>query len=986
VPQRTVSALVGSVLLLASAAPGAAQTFDPALTFRVLRTPHFAIYFHQGEARMAERLTTIAEETWTTLARPLGVTPPPLTHVVLADQSEFANGYATPVPYNTIVIYPVWPAGSEWDFEDWLRLAFTHEFTHIVHLDRSEGWARIARNIFGRAFYAFPNVFLPLWQIEGIATYEESVVTGHGRLHAGDYQAIIGEQARTNTLEPLDRINGGVTDWPAGATQYAYGVGFHDYLARRFGADKIAELATATARRFPYTSTKAFEYVYGEPLGDLFREYENSLLESVRPPEVVDSGITRWTTQGFFVTAPRFDRFACAGCPLQLLYSARNPNGFPGLYRLTLDGSPPEHVVDRYLGNTTGIARDAIYFDQLERRRNVGLYSDLYVLSRADGSVRKLTSEARLLDPDVSPDGSTIVCTENRPGQRSLVLIRLKDAGAAPGSAPRLAPLVAEAGVFFDAPRWSPDGRTIAAERHREGALPEIALVDVATKAVRVLASDARTRFTMPAWRPDGAAVVAAAAPEEETFNLVELPLDRSGARQLTHMTGGALWPDVSPDGRTIVFAGYTTAGYDLFSMPYPRADSETVEHLRGVDPQRGDVQQRRDAQQTVDTHGEERQANASASSVPAPSAATYNPLATLAPTSWTPTVVNDGVAIRLGGVVSGVDVLGYHTYSAQASWLVATSTDAPVPSRALPDWQVYYEYDRWRPRFYATASLATSFAVGPPTAAGTASDSTLRETSLEGGVFYPILHARARHAGQASIVRAHSDFTLPGGPLTRSRTALRGSWQTITARSYGYSISREDGVGVGATIEAVRRALGSDADATTYTADARAYLHGVLPHHVVALRFSGGASDGDPTVGRTFVLGGSTAAGVADFSSRASSLLRGFPDATFAGTRVALANAEYRFPIYRLQRGFGTWPILFHTFHGAVFGDAGETWSTAFHASDLKTSIGVEASSDVVVAYFAPITIAAGAALGHDRSGLVRDRATLYVRIGKSF
>ena len=76
----------------------------------------------------------------------------------------------------------------------------------------------------------------------------------------------------------------------------------------------------------------------------------------------------------------------------------------------------------------------------------------------------------------------------------------------------------------------------------------------------------------------------------------------------------------------------------------------------------------------------------------------------------------------------------------------------------------------------------------------------------------------------------------------------------------------------------------------------------------------------------------------------------------------------------------------MFHTFHGAVFGDAGETWSTAFRASNLKTSIGVEASSDVVVGYFAPITIAAGAALGRDRSGLVRDRATFYVRIGKSF
>jgi Tol biopolymer transport system component len=31
-------------------------------------------------------------------------------------------------------------------------------------------------------------------------------------------------------------------------------------------------------------------------------------------------------------------------------------------------------------------------------------------------------------------------------------------------------------------------------------------------------------------------------------------------------MTGGALWPDVSPDGRTIAFVGYTASGYDVFT------------------------------------------------------------------------------------------------------------------------------------------------------------------------------------------------------------------------------------------------------------------------------------------------------------------------------------------------------------------------------------------------------------------------------------
>ena len=121
-----ISALLASAIIVCSTASGEAVTrFDPALRFRTLPTEHFVIYFHRGEDDQAQRLAVIAEETWHALQRPLGTTPPRLTHVVLADQTELANGYATPLPYDTIVIFAVRPSGSQFLFDDWLRLAFT---------------------------------------------------------------------------------------------------------------------------------------------------------------------------------------------------------------------------------------------------------------------------------------------------------------------------------------------------------------------------------------------------------------------------------------------------------------------------------------------------------------------------------------------------------------------------------------------------------------------------------------------------------------------------------------------------------------------------------------------------------------------------------------------------------------------------------------------------------------------------------------------
>src|SRR5262249_46741503 len=305
-----------------------------------------------------------------------------------------------------------------------------------------------------------------------------------------------------------------------------------------------------------------------------------------------------------------------------------------------------------------------------------------------------------------------------------------------------------------------------------------------------------------------------------------------------------------------------------------------------------------------------------------------YNPITTLAPTSWAPVIFSDADQLRIGAAVNGVDVLGYHTYVLNTTWLVSSPLGAPPPNRASPDWTVSYTYDRWRPTLFVSASSTTSFFAGPPTDVGTASADTRRETTVGAGVLLPFVHTRAAHAALLSVLRTSQEDTRPGSTTTRMLTPIRAGWQSATAHTYGYSVSREGGIFAGTTVEIVRRDLGSSGDATTVTGDARVYLPGIAPHHVVALRVSGGLSAGDASVGRTFLLGGNqTDAGVLNFSNRASSLLRGFADATFAGSHVALLNAEYRWPLSRPQRGIGTWPILLHTLAASAFVDAGHAW-----------------------------------------------------------
>jgi hypothetical protein len=224
-----------------------------------------------------------------------------------------------------------------------------------------------------------------------------------------------------------------------------------------------------------------------------------------------------------------------------------------------------------------------------------------------------------------------------------------------------------------------------------------------------------------------------------------------------------------------------------------------------------------------------------------------------------------------------------------------------------------------------------------------------------------------------------------PAADVQDVANAARFAWTSNTAQQYGYSISPENGATIGGTAEFLRSDAATE-PVRTFTADTRAYVRGFAARHVVALRAGGGVSDGDPAAARYFHLGGAAAnSSVINFDRDALSLLRGFPADAFAGTRIALINADYRWPLVRPQRGAGTFPLFLHTLHAAVFADAGHAWTGDFEIRRAKIAAGAEIAANVVAGYAFPFSIAVGAAWGRDGAHVV-DGGTVYVRLGRAF
>jgi hypothetical protein len=752
-------------------------------------------------------------------------------------------------------------------------------------------------------------------------------VTGQGRVRDGSFRAILDVATARSRFEPLDRAGGGLVDWPAGQAPYLYGSYFHQFLRDRHGDETLEQLTDETAARLPYFGSPAFAKVFGRSLSDLWDEFERA---STRDVDEFAPSVKRLTTHGFNVSGPRF------GGDGRLYYSVLGPHGFPSLLAVDPAGGGPRRVTDRFLGNRIGVAGSLLVFDQVDVHAHVGLQSDLYAIGVDGTGRRRLTNGARAADPDVSPDGRTIVCTVQRVDRRELAVLPLRADGT--HAAPE--PLVSEPRISFDAPRWSPDGRWILAERGSR----EIVLVDpLAKRVLHPIAASPRGRALSAVWMPDGSLLFASDR-EGAGFRLYRSNLETLDTWRLEGTGPDARSPEISPDGRSIVFVGYTADGYDLFSLPLASA-TWTV------------------SEPGVSSSGSSApflDAGASAPTASRP----YSPWRTLAPRYWTPTLTSDGDELVVGAATGSADALGRHAYGVEAGWAV---------SRERPDWQAAYAYDRWWPTMFANVSDDTD----------SWRDGEVRTREANAGVLLPFRRVRWSQAVLAALHSSTDRFACAGCPARDIvRRAVRGGWRVNAARSFGYSISPEEGWTGTMTTELTRRALGADGDAVAFTTDLRGYLPIVPRHGVLAVRLAGAATWGDDLARRVFSASGDgPQPGGFRFGPDAIGLVRGMDDDELIGRHAAVANVDYRVPLMRLDRGAGAWPVFARVLHGAVFVDTANAWDTAFRRADVRVSVGAEASLDAVVGYRLPITLTTGLAWVSKGGG-----TAVFGRIGHAF
>jgi Tol biopolymer transport system component len=928
-------------LLLAAAllAPALASpaSYPPELRFRTVSTDRVSVHFHEGHEATARQAASMATEILglheARYGRRVG-----RVQVVIVDADDESNGFATPLPYPLVTIHAAAPDGTDGfgNHEGWLRLALTHELAHVVHLEESRGVWGFGRRILGRAPFLFPNTLAMSWMVEGLATYEETEGTAFGRGRNPDSRMVLRMAALDGRFPKEDQAIYALDAWPGGQTPYLFGEAFLRRLSEEYGADTLPRMGRQHAGQFPpYLDGRTVGKVTGKGLharwaawaseaGEAFgHDAAERLVRGVTPERAL-------TSRGIWQGSPRFSPDG-----EWVAYSSRTLTRFPEIRLARPDGTGDRRLVLRNGGAGLAWTPDgrALVYAELQVHRTFSVFGDLSVVDAAGGRVRRLTRGVRAWDPDVSPDGRTIVFARKLGDRSELYTVGLDGAG--------LRPLTASApGVEWSGPRWRPDGGAIAAARLLPGGWLDLVLVDPATGAVEQLTHD-RAKDVEPTWTPGGEAVVFR-SDRDGVSNLHALRLaDRSLVR-VTNVLGGAFAPSVSPDGRSVAYSAYSSRGYDVVVAPLD---------LEGAPP----------APAYADLHPAPRPDPPPAEGKARP----YRPGSTLLPRFWMPWVELADDEDRFGLATGGSDPLFRHVWTARATY--GTTSERVNASG-------FYVYDRFRPTFVASAQDVTDVV-----AAG-----RLRTRQVDLQASLP-LRRTVRSVQALSLAWRREHEELEGSERPEDRLDLGGietAWAISSARSYPYSISPSEGSRLRVAWLHEAKALGSELSLDKLTADARLYRRVFGERDVLALRVGAGTTYGEPGFERSFAVGGYPEGSLFDVVRTNNAILRGYPDNAFTGRRYAAFNAEYRFPLVSPQRGWRSVPVFLRHLRGAVFLDVANAWSGSFEAADFKTASGATLGVDTAIGFALPVTAEVTVARGFGPQGGTK----AYLRFGLAF
>ncbi len=923
-----------------------AAFFDPKLKWQTLQTEHFNIHFHNGEEELAYRMGGISEKVYVKLSAQLQWKPWGRTEVVMVDNTDAANALATTLPYNYVLLFVTSPNGTSSlnYYENWLEDLFTHEFTHILHIDKYGSIVKPLRWIFGKI--VTPNGLTPGWVREGIAVYDESE-KGRGRNNNSFSDMMLRTDILNKQFLAIDEAVGFKIDWPSSHAPYIYGGAFWQYLADTYGPEKITEFITRYGDSLWLFSlnNKARNTYNNKNFLKLWREWKESL--QVKYEKVEEGLKAKGLTSLDKIAHVNGTLLAPTVSPdgKKLVYCKTDKDVSPQIRLLDLESKKDELLLKGRATEQISFSPDGkkIVFSSTGKYKYFYVFNDVYELDLETKKLSVITKGQRASDPDYSPDGKSIVFVKNKSGSTQLYLYDRETKNEKQ---------ITQAPSFtqFSNPRFSPDGQKLVVSAWMNGNR-DIYIFDLQGKILQQVTHDAAID-NQPRFSADGKWIYFT-SDRSGISNIYKIFIDsdkgvtqpeeaphRIAARrkrttkpeptQLSNVLTGVFYPQPIAGTNKVIVQNYFGRGYDIMEFEETNAGQFVNK-------------------QFLTNHSESQ-----AESLPTTSnykIEKYNPFKKLfIPRYLMPGIYfNDGILVASASIANS-DPLGRHIWVGDINY----RSDAQFVGGDF-----IYTYNRWYTPLYVGYN---DFVVNYGDVFRTNHQFFEEHKRVFGGVRLPLGWQKL---DAYYYFEDRSDDKHVAGPFTSFLNLGKFAGFNLTytlnrSSKFPASISPEGGPRFRVTLDMSDTALGASHRNQTKVieADLREYIP--IPwakHHVFALRAAGGYNFGDKIFQGVFRLGSSVGEGVLTEYTPRLYPLRGLPQITFAGEGAMLFSGEYRFPLVYPQRGLGTGPLFLKDLNMALFADYGTVFDNSPKLSEFLLGVGAELRGDFVIGYGLPIT-----------------------------
>jgi len=916
-----------------------AQFVDPSLRWRTFDTAHFSVHYAESSGVQARTVAEVAETVYPRITASLQWTPWEKTQIVVLDSLDLANGYASPIPFSFmgIVLSPP-DSGELLQNREWLDLVLTHEFTHVVHLDKAAGPSLVFRRLFGRLPFlpyiffpllpsAFPNLLEPSWLSEGLAVYYESERDrGYGRLGQSRFEGMMRAEVARG-LRPLREINAEGRGFPLNR-DYLYGAYFFAFLAERYGPEAPARyVENYSGYWFPFRVDSAPVPITGKTMDVLWVEYQDWLRTRFASAGVGHDGGGEILERAWLVASPQLspegERWYVAGDGYTRPHLMRQAPG--------REAEPVREVES--LSRLSVSPQGEMLLSRPEICRDYNLYYDLYRLER-DGDLKRLTQCGRFRTAAPLADGR-IAAIRVTKGEAEVVLVSRN--GAPERSLYRAAPGEALTGL-------AAKGDTVVITSLRDA---RWRLVEIRDGRSSVLLADAAVKHS-PRFG-ESAQEIYFVAGYGNVDNLWSL---RRSDRRL------ARWSDArngvreisSPVGGEVLLTTVEADGGVLRALRMPAEPLEVREPagVAQVAPAAGPAAQSPQGDRP------------------------YSPWGSLRPRLWYPVLTAAEGAFALGAGTYGQDALGLHQYAAAAQYEFTQGETLGSAS---------YVYDERHGLLLDRAMTVKASVTNDQKFTGTEIRAyTIDEKAQWVSLWRQLSVGSRLYWGLGGALDREILHDLAAGAATTRDERVLGLLAGIDRRrmqllSEGPSQGQELRL-----FAETSNGLRGTYSGNFYRGDLRLYFP--AGRTVVSARWNEAYSqlEAEP-----IELGGvfSEESPVLPVLNQREFPLRGYRsgEAVLTGHRARLGTLEWRVPLSDIDRHFMVPPVGVNRLSAAAFLDAGAAWDPGETPAYYKSG-GVELLSEARVGYLFGAQIRIGYAKGFQAPG----RKVGYIRIGRSF